>query len=76
MNDKGPYLRNWDDPGIAQKALSALRQRIARDSVTPDSGVRMCHAQGKSAVYLSKCGNFIITHDPDGTITREKLARS
>ena len=71
MNDKKPYLRNWDDPGVAQKALSVLRQRIALDSVTPGSGIRMCHAQGKSAVYLSKCGNFIITHAPDGTITRE-----
>ena len=76
MNDKTPYLRNWDDPGVAQKALSAIRQRIAHDSVTPDSGIAMCHAQGKNAVYLSKCGNFIVTHKPDGTVTREPHNRS
>ena len=76
MSDETPYLRNWDEPGIAQKALSAIRQRIAHDSVTPDSGIRMCHAQGKSAVYLSKCGEFIIIHHPDGTIAREPLAQS
>ena len=75
MNDHSPNLRNWDDPEAAREAMRALRRRIERDSATPNSGVRMCHAQGKSAVYRSQCRNFIITHDPDGTVIRRPLAR-
>lgn len=39
----------------------------------PGSGVRMCHAQRKTAVYLSGDGQHIVEHDPNGTIRRRPL---
>ena len=32
------------------------------------SGVRMCHEQGKTAVYLSNDGRSIVEHEPHGVI--------
>ena len=37
---------------------------------TPNSGVAMCHAQGKTAVYVSEDGHHIVEHPPHGPITR------
>ena len=37
---------------------------------TPGSGVTMCHAQGKTAVYLSRDRKYIVEHPPHGPITR------
>ena len=37
---------------------------------TPGSGVAMCHAQGKTAVYLSRDRKYIVEHPPHGPITR------
>ena len=54
----------------------ALRQAIEEMSRTPGSGVRMCHEQGKTAVYLSKDGAHIIHHAPDGTIRKTALNRA
>ena len=36
---------------------------------TPGSGTAMCHEQGKTAVYLSADGQFIVQHPPHGPIT-------
>ena len=62
--ERGIYVNTRDD---------ALSQAIEEMSRTPGSGVRMCHEQGKTAVYLSRDGKFIVTHPPDGPITRELL---
>ena len=37
---------------------------------TPGSGVAVCHAQGKTAVYLSRDRKYIVEHPPHGPITR------
>ena len=37
---------------------------------TPGSGVAMCHEQGKTAVYLSEDGRYIVEHPPHGPITK------
>ena len=39
----------------------------------PGSGVRMCHEQGKTAVYLSDDGRYIVEHEPSGFIRRVPL---
>ena len=36
----------------------------------------MCHAQGKTAVYLSDDGQYIVEHSPAGTIVRKPLRAS
>ena len=45
-----------------------LDRRIREMAAEPDAGVRMCHEQGKTAVYLSDDGNSIVHHAPDGTV--------
>lgn len=51
--------------------VSELLKEMER---TPESGVKMCHEQGKTAVYLSKDGKYIVEHPPHGAITRTLLA--
>ena len=69
-------LRDWDKPGVAERAWKALSASIDEMSRTPGSGVAMCHAQGKTAVYLSDDGQYIVEHSPDGTIVRKPLRAS
>ena len=45
-----------------------LDEKIRAMSEEPGSGVRMCHEQGKTAVYLSKDGRSIVEHEPNGVI--------
>ena len=52
------------------KTLDASIRRMAR---TPDSGITMCHAQGKTAVYLSDDKTCIVEHPPHGPIKRIPL---
>ena len=56
-------LRDWNNAETMRAALNAQREVDA---------VRMCHAQGKTAVYLSDEGD-IAHHSPDRTITRRPL---
>ena len=65
------YLRDWSDPDTARRAVAALRAEMRRAAREPGSGVKMCHRQGKTAVYVSDDGLSIIHHAPDGTITRK-----
>lgn len=44
--------------------------QLKRMENTPGSGVAMCHQQGKTAVYLSDDGKYIVEHPPHGPITR------
>lgn len=49
-----------------------LRQAIA-ETTQPGSGIAMCHRQGKTAVYLSDDGRYIVEHPPHGPIIRISL---
>ena len=69
MADKD--LRDWTDPDTARQAIEALDRQMIADSNDPDSGVRMCHAQGKTAIYVSDDGTCMVWHALDGTIRRE-----
>ena len=73
LDDAEADLRDWDKPGVADRALAAIRASIDEMSRTPGSGVAICHAQGKTAVYLSDDGKYIVEHAPDGTITRKRF---
>ena len=66
------YLRDWNDPSIAARAARALHEQMMRDSASPDAGVKMCHAQGKTAVYVCDDGIHMVWHAPDGTIHRKR----
>lgn len=81
-DSRGPKTapRRWDDrkplkaktgraPVVTRRmqAISELLEEMAR---TPASGVRMCHEQGKTAVYLSDDGKDIVEHPPHGPIKR------
>lgn len=50
------------------KTVNSLDEAIAEMDRTPNSGVKMCHAQGKTAVYVSQDGRFLVEHPPHGPI--------
>ena len=57
---------------------SDARERRMEKSIegmarTPGSGIAMCHAQGKTAVYLSADRTCIVEHPPHGPIMRTPL---
>ena len=59
------------EPG--HQAPDSLGRRIREMSRTRGSSVAMCHAQGKTAVYLSDDGHDLISHQPNGTIAKNRL---
>ncbi len=59
---------DWTDPIRRRETAEALEQDIRALCAEPGSGVRMCHEQGKTAVYLSRDGRYIVEHEPNGTI--------
>ena len=65
--------RDWSDPAQRRRAAAGLERDIERMSGEQGSGVRMCHEQGKTAVYLSSDGRYIIEHEPNGAIRRLPL---
>ena len=54
----------------ATDQTAALIDDLKQMQQTPGSGVAMCHAQGKTAVYLSRDHKYIVEHPPHGPITR------
>ena len=58
-------LRDWDKPGVAERALEALRAFNDEMSRTPGSGVAVCHPKGKTSVYLSADGKYLVEHNPE-----------
>ena len=84
LTDKLPRKVSRSAPSAQRKAAEprAIRETPAIDQTaaliddlkqmqrTPGSGVAMCHAQGKTAVYLSRDRRYIVEHPPHGPITR------
>ena len=54
----------------AMDQTAALIDGLKQMQQTPGSGVAMCHAQGKTAVYLSGDRKYIVEHPPHGPVTR------
>ena len=65
--------RDWTKPTRHHEAAEALDHDIKTMSEEPGSGVRMCHEQGKTAVYLSRDGRFVIEHEPHGPVRHVAL---
>ena len=66
---------NWTPPADsenrgAQASPQSLDGLIEQMDRTADSGVAMCHAQGKTAVYVSEDRRHIVEHPPHGPVTR------
>ena len=71
--------RDWTSSTHRNEAAEALDRDIRAMSEEPGSGIRMCHEQGKTAVSLSDDGQFIVEHEPNGTIRhlpREETAHT
>ena len=49
--------------------MDPLDEFIAQMERTPNSGVKMCHEQGKTAVYRTDDGKWLVEHPPHGPIT-------
>ena len=49
--------------------MDPLDEFIAEMERTPNSGVKMCHEQGKTAVYRTDDGKWLVEHPPHGPIT-------
>ena len=69
MSEDGAHAGRGGGEAGARRIETSL-ERMAR---TPGSSIAMCHAQGKTAVYLSSDKRFIVEHTPDGTVTRTPL---
>ena len=54
----------------ASLPADSIFAQIDRLPRPPRSGVAMCHKQGKTAVYVSECKQYIIEEPPHGPITR------
>ena len=65
-----------DQPTRPTEGQRRLDQAIARTTQTPDSGIAMCHRQGKTAVYLSDDETCIVEHPPHGPIRRTPLVNA
>ena len=65
--------RDWTNPKHRRELAEALDRDIQAMNDEPGSGVRMSHEQGKTAVYLSRDGQFLVEHEPDGRIRRTLL---
>ena len=62
-----------DSSSARQGSPGSLEHDIRKMSAEPGSGVRMCHEQRRTAVYLSDDGEYIVEHEPNGTIRRIPL---
>ena len=65
--------RNWDDPNLAREARGRIRTSLRAMSRDPKSGIKLCHAQGKAAIYLSADGDHIVTEHPNGDISSRSI---
>ena len=60
--------REMTNPTHRREERKPLDEDIRAMSEQRGSGVRMCHEQGKTAVYLSNDGRSIVEHEPHGVI--------
>ena len=61
---------NQTESTAKRESGGSLEHDVRKMSEEPGSGVRMCHEQRKTAVYLSEDGQYIVEHEPSGLIRR------
>ena len=71
--NKVPLANRPSDASDDDARERRMEQSIEEMARTPGSGIAMCHAQGKTAVYLSADGTCIVEHPPHGPVTRIPL---
>ena len=59
--------------GLERAAAGSLERDIRAMEDEAGSGVSMCHGQGKTAVYLSEDGRYIVEREPGGALCRLPL---
>lgn len=57
-------------PAVDEDAEGTLERDILAMDAEAGSGVRMCHEQRKTAVYLSADGRHIVEQEPSGAVRR------
>ena len=62
--------RRANAPASGTMQMAAISEALQEMARTPNSSVKMCHSQGKTAVYLSDDKKYIVEHPPHGPITR------
>lgn len=50
------------------RPVEALIKHARKQADDPQSGITMCHRQGKTAVYLSQDRRYIVEHPPHGPV--------
>ena len=68
-----PETDKWTGPAVDEEADGTLERDILAMDAEAGSGVRMCHEQRKTAVYLSEDGQHIVEQEPSGTVRRLPL---
>ena len=68
-----PETDKWTDSAVDEKTDGTLEGDILTMDAEAGSGVRMCHEQRKTAVYLSEDGQHIVEQEPNGAERRFPL---
>ena len=66
VNECSSYGHESAPHHTSAPSLDDLIEQMDR---TPDSNIAMCHAQGKTAVYVSRDRRYVVEHPPHGPIT-------
>lgn len=64
-----------EDGGLGEEAAGALEGDIRAMEDEAGSSIAMCHEQGKTAVYLSEDGTYIVEREPGGALCRLPLGK-
>ena len=62
-----------EEGGLGEEAAGLLERDIRAMEDEAGSSIAMCHEQGKTAVYLSDDGKYIVEREPGGAIRRLPL---
>ena len=68
-----PKTDKWTGPAVDEEADGTLERDILAMDAEAGSGVRMCHEQRKTAVYLSEDGRHIVEQEAAGAVRRHPL---
>ena len=68
-----PKTDKWTGPAVDEEADGTLERDILAMDAEAGSGVRMCHEQRKTAVFLSEDGQRIVEREPNGAERRFPL---
>ena len=62
-----------EEGGLGEETAGPLERDLRAMEGEAGSGIAMCHRQGKTAVYLSEDGRYIVEREPGGAMRRLPL---